>query len=665
MNRPNNYGWNTINWREVNEMVFKWQCQIYSASRISDIKTVRKIQTFLLNSNAAKYIAIRTVTQDNRGKKTAGVDNISKLTPDQRMHLVSEMKFPTKVLPLRRVWIPKPGTSEQRPLGMTIKDRCLQALLKLALEPEWEAKFEPNSYGFRPGRNAHDAVCAILKSIQHRPKYVLDADISKCFDKIDHQALLNKTGLKGKYRKQIQYWLEAGVLDNEVFAKTETGTPPFGSATSFASFAFATRAKAKEAKEAKEERQAREARQGGVISPLLANIALHGMETYLKDCFSHIPVYYSSGEKRRGANRKDSLAVIRYADDLVILHADILVVQHCKKCLIDFLKTIGLELSSKKTRLTNTLELKPYLTPEMGFDGKVGFNFLGFTIKQYKTKHRSVVTPKKTKPGFKSLIYPSAKSIKKHQEELHNLVFKQGKALNQTGLIKKLNPIIRGWANYFGKSNASTTGHLHKQDYLIYLKLRQWAKRQKKGKASSGAQYWQRVGNRKWVFKSKDAQLLEYISYSTPLGSNYVKVKGDYSPFNHDQTYWNNRLYKDPANSSRVNKLLKKQEGICAWCGTRLQPWNVKELDHKISLAQGGIDKSTNWQVLHGHCHDLSINDFKRNKFSERLHMTTEVINDLLPRSGVIGKPSCTVLNRSWVRIKTIPFDLNYGICQL
>ncbi|NMG22329.1 reverse transcriptase/maturase family protein, partial [Brasilonema bromeliae] len=172
------------------------------------------------------------------------------------------------------VWIPKPGKDEKRPLGIpTMYDRALQALIKMALEPEWEAKFEPNSYGFRPGRSCHDPIGAIHTSINHKPKFVLDADISKCFDKIDHSALLKKLNTFPTIRRQIRAWLKVGVMDKKQFQETSEGTP-----------------------------------QGGVISPLLANIALHGMEERIKLFAETLP-----GSKK---GNRSKLSLIRYADDV-------------------------------------------------------------------------------------------------------------------------------------------------------------------------------------------------------------------------------------------------------------------------------------------------------------------------------------------------------------
>lgn len=176
------YEWKNINWRKVERCVFKLQKRIYRASQQGDVKLVHKLQRLLLKSWYAKLLAVRRVSQDNQGRKTAGVDGVKSLTPKQRMALAQKLKLGHKSKPTRRVWIPKPNTDEKRPLGIpTMEERALQALIKLALEPEWEACFEPNSYGFRPGRSAHDAIGAIYISINKMDKFVLDADIAYWF----------------------------------------------------------------------------------------------------------------------------------------------------------------------------------------------------------------------------------------------------------------------------------------------------------------------------------------------------------------------------------------------------------------------------------------------------------------------------------------------------
>src|SRR5712692_4723202 len=276
---PESEAWNKLPWRKFEQHVYRIQKRIYRASQRGNTRAVQKLQKLLTKSEAARLLAVRRVTQDNQGKKTAGIDGVKSVRPQQRLVMAQEIHpkhwKQSKRKPVRRVWIPKPGKDEKRPLGIpTMFNRAKQALGKMALEPEWEAKFEPNSYGFRPGRSCHDAIEMIFLSIKHKPKYVYDADIKGCFDNINQEALLQKLHTYSAMRQAVKGWLNAGVLEGEVFTPTEAGTP-----------------------------------QGGVISPLLANIALHGMERVIKEG------YYTS----RSANELPIL--IRYADDFIILHS--------------------------------------------------------------------------------------------------------------------------------------------------------------------------------------------------------------------------------------------------------------------------------------------------------------------------------------------------------
>jgi RNA-directed DNA polymerase len=209
-----NLKWRDIDWKRVETRVFKLQKLIYRASSRGNFSKVRKYQKLLTKSYYPRVLAVRRVTQDNQGKKTAGVDGIKNLSPMQRFNLVDLLKTRyLKASPTRRVWIPKPGLDELRPLGIpTMYDRALQTLVKMGMEPEWEAKFEPNSHGFRPGRSTHDAIENIYNVIHLKPKYVLDADLAKCFDRINHDALLRKMG-KTPYRRLVKQWLKSGVFD--------------------------------------------------------------------------------------------------------------------------------------------------------------------------------------------------------------------------------------------------------------------------------------------------------------------------------------------------------------------------------------------------------------------------------------------------------------------
>jgi len=199
------YEWNTIPWRKLEVIVFKLQKRIYRASQRGDVRLVHRLQRLLLKSRSAKMLAVRRVTQDNQGRKTAGIDGVAQLTPAERLRLVEMLNLNEKSMPLRRAWIAKPGKVEKRPLGIpTMADRAKQALVKMVLEPEWEAKFEPNSYGFRPGRSCHDARGAIFISLIGKTAYILDADITGCFDHINHCALLEKLNTIPLLRKIVK-----------------------------------------------------------------------------------------------------------------------------------------------------------------------------------------------------------------------------------------------------------------------------------------------------------------------------------------------------------------------------------------------------------------------------------------------------------------------------
>lgn len=557
------YKWSDIPWQKLERNIYKLQKRIYKASSRNDVKTVRRLQKLLTKSWAAKCLAVRRVTQDNQGKKTAGVDGVKSLTPNQRLTLVNRLKLGSKVAPTRRVWIPKPGKDEKRPLGIpTINDRALQGLVKLALEPEWEARFEPNAYGFRPGRSCHDAIGAIFNAIRYKPKFVLDADISKCFDKIDHQQLIKKLNTYPTLRKQIRAWLKAGVIDGKELFTTSEGVP-----------------------------------QGGTLSPLLANIALHGMEYKIKELAKDFDMRDKKGHLISISHRKKSISLIRYADDLVIIHESLTVVQRCREIISEWLINMGLELKPSKTRLIHTLQEHDAQKP--------GFNFLGFNIRQFKAgKYTSGKNTQKQLLGFSTIITPSKESQKVHYNKIREVIDNH-KAQSQANLIKNLNPIIRGWCNYFLIGCPSKT--FYRMDYILYWKLKRWAKRRhsNKGEYWISHKYWRKLGLRNWAFATKSENnpytLIEYGSFKS---ISYAKVRNTASPYDGNLTYWSTRMGKHPQMPKRTASLLKKQKGKCTHCGLFFQEKDVIETDHIIPTAAGGKDEYKNLQLLHRHCHD-------------------------------------------------------------
>ncbi|MEO1374601.1 MAG: group II intron reverse transcriptase/maturase [Cyanobacteria bacterium J06635_10] len=535
--------WKQVNWKSVEKKVYKLQKRIYRASFRDDFIAVRRLQKTLINSFSAKLLAVRKISQDNQGKKTAGIDGIKSLSPKERLKLTKNLVIDGKSKPTRRVWIPKPGKKEKRPLGIpTMFDRAKQSLIKLALEPEWEAKMESNSYGFRPGRSVHDAIEAIFVSIKNMPKYVLDADISKCFDKIDHNKLLRKINTFPKVNKQIKSWLKSGVIDNNIFEETTSGTP-----------------------------------QGGVISPLLANIALHGMIENITKAFPQLNKNSRETWFHKKGTQFNPPNVVRYADDFVIFHNDIRVISKCKEMVSIWLKEIGIELKPEKTSITHT---------------KKGFNFLGFHIKQYEDKHR--------KQGFVTLIKPSDKAIKKHYQRLAEKI-NSLKTAPQKVLIANLNPIINGWCNYYSTVVSAQT--FKKLDFMLWKKLMSWAlSRSKKGKRKAVSKYWREKNGRKWNFSTEQGHTLRLHS-NTDI-TRYIKVKGDKSIFDGDWKYWGSRKGSHPTVPSRITKLLKKQKGKCNHCGLTFLADDLIEVDHIIPKSQGGRDVFKNLQLLHRHCHD-------------------------------------------------------------
>jgi RNA-directed DNA polymerase len=559
--------WRDIPWRKLERKVYKLQKRIYKASQRGDVKAVRRLQKTLMKSWSAKAIAVRKVTQDNAGKKTAGIDGIKSLTPKARIKLVASLKISDKANPTRRVWIPKPGKDEKRPLGIpTMKDRALQALITMALEPEWEARFEPNSYGFRPGRSCHDAMEAIFCAIRQQPKWVLDADISKCFAQINHKALLEKLNTFPTIRRQIRAWLKAGVMDNGQFFETSEGTP-----------------------------------QGGVISPLLANIALHGMEERIKQFAETLKMRYPNGKLYPKQDRRNSVSLIRYADDFVIMHKELPVVEMCREIITDWLKGMGLELKPSKTTLVHTLDET--------YNGKLqkpGFNFLGFNVRQHRVGKYSTGKNGHGIPlGFKTIITPSSERVKVHYEKVASIIDAH-KSSTQEALIAKLNPVIRGWANYYSTKVSKDT--YDSLDRLMYIKLRVWAERCHHNKPSTwiSRRYWKKIGDSNWTFATANEEnnpiiLRKYAS--TPI-KRHTKVKGEASPYDGNLVYWCTRMGEHPEMDKRVAKLLKEQSGKCPHCGLTFRESDVMEIDHIIPKSKGGKDNYDNLQLLHRHCHD-------------------------------------------------------------
>jgi RNA-directed DNA polymerase len=532
--------WNAINWRKANRTVRNLRHRIFRATQEGNLNKVRSLQKLMLKSYSNRLVSVRRVAQINAGKNTPGVDKLVIKTPAARGRMVDTLAHYTlwKAKPAKRVYIPKTN-NKLRPLGIPVVfDRCLQAMVKNALEPAWEARFEGSSYGFRPGRSCHDAIEKIygLARPNKTKKWILDADIRGAFDNISHDYLVKAIGpVPGK--ELIKQWLKAGYVEHGEFHVTEQGTP-----------------------------------QGGVASPLLANIALHGME-------EAIGVTYDYRGQLIGKR-----AVVRYADDFVCFCETREDAERVQKILVEWLKERGLTLSEEKTRIVHLTE---------------GFDFLGFNIRHYPA-------PQTSRTGWKLLIKPSKESVQDVQRKLKDQ-WDKSQGTNIQAVLAKLNPIIRGWANYFRTAVAKEI--FSSLDRWMFYKADRYTRRAhpKKSKDWRHRTYWGRFQLDRldpWVFGNKQTggHLLKFSWF--PI-ERHVLVKGRASPDDPRlKDYWMKRQAakaKDLTFSKQ--KLAKRQKGRCPACGESLFNDEELQVHHQLTRSQGGKSSYSNLALVHLLCH--------------------------------------------------------------
>jgi RNA-directed DNA polymerase len=533
--------WNAIDWRAAEESVRRLRQRIFAASRAGDLGRVRSLQKLMLRSRANTLLSVRRVTERNAGRLTAGVDGEVVLTPEARMKLANRVQRqtePFKAMPVRRVYIPKRGSStKRRPLGIpVILDRCHQARVVNALEPEWEARFEPRSYGFRPGRGCHDAIDAIHRTTcgkSTKRRWVLDADLASAFDQIAHDHILTMLGTFPA-RGMVAQWLKAGVVEHGRLHRTEEGTP-----------------------------------QGGVVSPVLLNIALHGME-------KAAGVRYHTTGRAAGWAVAGTPVLIRYADDYVVLCHTRQQALEVKARLAGWLAPRGLSFNEDKTRVVTLEE---------------GFDFLGFNVRRY---------------GDKLLIKPSKAAIRRIRERLRTEL-RSLRGANARTVIGRLNPIVRGWANYYrGVVSSRTFSAL--DDYIWRLTYK-WALFTHPNKPTAWIipRYFgpfNQSRRDRWVFGDRASGAYMQKFAWTRIARHWM-VQSAASPDDPALThYWAERRRKSPPPT--INKaslrLFEAQGGRCSVCGAWLvpvdeQPQSPREWERWLHAARTTIIQTAVWEL--------------------------------------------------------------------
>lgn len=510
--------WHATNWKHVYATVKNLRQRIFRASREGDRKRVRSLQRLMLRCRANVLESVRRVTQMNQGKDTPGVDQMLVLTPEERGRLCDQLSQLElhRVHPVRRVYIPK--RKGKRPLGIpTIVDRCVQAMVKNALEPFWEARFEGISYGFRPGLGCHDAierVFTLARPNTIRP-WVLDADIEGAFNNIGHSALLEAIG-NFPARELIKQWLKAGYVEDEMLYPTDTGVP-----------------------------------QGGVVSPLLLNVALHGMEQALG-------ISYDSRGWLQG-----TYAVVRYADDFAVFCPTQEKAIEAQEMLSQWLAERGLRLSDEKTHIRHLRE---------------GFNFLALNIRHYPM-------PNSSRNGYKLLIKPSPQAIRDVKQKL-KAIWRKHVGSPTAALINEMNPVIRGWSNYF-RTGVSKEVFGRLDDFMYqraqrYAKLRHpkksgWWRTEKYMGRSLGRQD-------RWVFQDKvrNAKLRKF-AWTKIIRHRFVPKT--YSTL---QDYWQKRRATPQVTAYRRRQLVQRQQGVCPVCHHHLENGEDLHIHHVVPKKSGG-----------------------------------------------------------------------------
>ena len=529
--------WHSINWKKVYRTVRRLQVRIVKAVREGKWHKVKALVYLLTHSFSGRALAILRVV-NNAGAKTPGVDGVTWTAEDCGPAFTRLRRRGYRPQPLRRVYIPK-SAGRKRPLGIpTMIDRAQQALSLLGLDPIAETQADGHSYGFRLERCCADAIaqCHLLLGNPHGPEWILEGDIKSCFDRIGKEWLIEHIPMD---KEVLRRWLEAGYLEEGVVHPTTAGTP-----------------------------------QGGIISPVLANCTLDGLQALLA---SHFPA---------GRKQKPKVHLVRYADDFIITGSSRFLLEHKVKPLVaQFLKERSLELAHEKTRITHIDD---------------GFDFLGQTIRRYRCG--------------KVLVKPSRRNVRTFLEKIRETIRASG-SWTAGELIHRLNQQIKGWAMYHRYAASKRTFTLVDQE--IFRKIRRWCHRRHPSKSWKWlrTKYFRHQGHRHWIFHGtlpdKDGKgiPLSLMEAGRVPVRRYVKIQSAahpydpvWEPYLEERLYW--QLEGTLAGKGRIAYLWTSQKGRCAGCGQALRPsekpWHIH---HRCWRCHGGQETVDNLELLHGYCH--------------------------------------------------------------
>lgn len=568
----------TENMKRCREYVLSMQCELDNAIAKDEVDTIRSIVHRMVKSQAVRLVAVDTITRINDGKHTAGIDGVAlprKKTRDAqkkwRWELLQTINVKAKPSAIRRVYIPK-ANGKKRPLGIpTVHDRVVQAIIKMAIEPICEFHFDDRSHGFRPNRCTMDAMTDVWQCMSRvgSRTWVLEGDIKSCFDNLDHQHILDTlsewrvpqwtTGI-------IERMLKSKVMENWELSRVEDGTP-----------------------------------QGGVISPLLANVALDALDKY---CHENSQWKVGGTYYRKIKNKINP--IIRYADDFVLICKTKQEARDWKQQIIEFLPKIGVELSAEKTAITHI---------------KDGFDFLGFHVRRWENKGR-FQSNLKGKGGTTLLIKPSVDKIQRHKDRFKELVKSSGD-LTQAELIKRLNTVIRGFTNYY--RHVSSKQIFHDLEHYHWHTLHRWARRRHRNKHKGWVttRYFHQKDSHKAWFGDIDKNLWilhpdRVTIVRHPFLERFRRVYNS-----DDAEYWTEREVKKTQKvvDSHVSALYKKQKGHCEVCGDIITKMDIDmkwtHTHHIKPRAYGGDWKLRNLRLIHSECHKELHGRFKLKEMSD------------------------------------------------